>query len=103
MVSRLCWFQKIKQTLGLAVVKCSKHKKLKVFSLISNVWLMMTMLMKRMIINVKRFTGSLDKGYHHTELMVYTHQHMGDIPDSTGLQCKHWEEDVTDGGERDRS
>lgn len=33
----------------------------------------------------QRFTGSLDKGYRHSELMVYTHQHMGDIFDSTGL------------------
>lgn len=48
----------------------------------------------------QRFTGSLDKGYHHTELMVYTRQHTGDIFDSTELQCKHREEDLTDGGER---
>lgn len=37
----------------------------------------------------QRFTVSLDKGYHHTELMVYTSQHMGDIFDFTGFQCKH--------------
>lgn len=57
----------------------------------------MTMLMKMMIINAKRFSVSLDKGYHHTELMVYKSQHMGDIYDSPGFQCKHREEDLTDG------
>lgn len=36
----------------------------------------------------QRFMTSLDKGYHHTELMVYTRQHTGDIFDSAGLQCK---------------
>lgn len=36
----------------------------------------------------QRFTGSLDKGYHQTELMVYTRQQTGDIFDSRGLQCK---------------
>ncbi len=36
----------------------------------------------------QRFMRSLDKGYHHTELMVYTRQRVGDIFDSTGLQCK---------------
>lgn len=51
----------------------------------------------------QRFTGSLDKGYHHTELMVYTRQHTGDIFDSTELQCKHAGEDLNDGGERDPS
>lgn len=45
----------------------------------------------------QRFTVSLDKGYHHTELMVYISQHMGDIFDFTGFQCKHREEDLTDG------
>lgn len=51
----------------------------------------------------QRFTESLDKGYHHTELMVYTRQRAGDIFDSTGFQRKHREEDLTDGGERDPS
>lgn len=41
----------------------------------------------------QRFTESLDKGYHHTELMVYTGHHMGDIFDSTVLQCKHGKEE----------
>lgn len=45
----------------------------------------------------QRFPGSLDKGYHHTKFMVYTRQSEGDIPDSGRLQCKHWEEDMTDG------
>lgn len=35
--------------------------------------------------------------------MVYTRQHTGDIFDSTGFQCKHREEDLTDGEERDPS
>ncbi len=51
-------------------------------------------------IKCQRFMRSLDKGYHHTELMVYTRHHRGDIFDSTGLQCKQSEEDLTDGGER---
>lgn len=51
----------------------------------------------------QRFTGSLDKGYHHTELMVYTRQPTGDIFDSTGFYCKHREEDLTDWEERDLS
>lgn len=51
----------------------------------------------------QRFTASLDKGYHHTELMVYAHQRAGDILDSTGFQCKHCKEDLTDGEERDLS
>lgn len=51
---------------------------------------MMTMLMKMMT----RFTGSLDKGYHHTELMVYTCQRRGDISDSARFQCKHRDPDV---------
>ena len=51
----------------------------------------------------QRFTGSLDKGYHHTELMVYTRQHAGDIFDSTGVQCKQREEELTDGEEGDPS
>lgn len=64
---------------------------------------MMTMLMKMMIINAKRFTWSLDKGYHHIELMVYARQRVGDIFDSTGIQCKHCEEDLTDREEGDQS
>lgn len=42
---------------------------------------------------------SLQKGYHQTEVMVYTRQHMGDISDSSG--CKQQAEDRTDGGETD--
>lgn len=42
----------------------------------------------------QRFTGSLDKGYHHTELMVYTCQRRGDISDSARFQCKHRDPDV---------
>lgn len=42
----------------------------------------------------QRFTGSLDKGYHHTELMVYTCQRMGDISDSARFQCKHRDADL---------
>lgn len=41
----------------------------------------------------RRFTESLEKGYHHTELMVYTPRRAGDIFDSTVLQCKHGEEE----------
>lgn len=48
----------------------------------------------------RRFTGSLDRGYQHTELMVYTRQHTGDIFDSSGLQCKQRAEHLSDGGER---
>ena len=29
----------------------------------------------------QRFAGSLDKGYHRAELMVYTGRHAGDIFD----------------------
>lgn len=32
------------------------------------------------------FTGSLDKGYHHTELMVYARQHAADISDSEAFR-----------------
>lgn len=32
------------------------------------------------------FTGSLDKGYHHTELMVYTRQRAADISDSEAFK-----------------
>lgn len=41
----------------------------------------------------QRFNESLDKGYHHTELMVYTRHRTSDIFDSTVLQCKHGEEE----------
>lgn len=44
------------------------------------------------------FTGSLDKGYHRTELMVYARQHAADISDSAGRGSKHREREVRGAG-----